>query len=289
VDIAALKARKFTNIMRQKAIRWIDWTREQELKALKEWFDPIIAGGSVRLLEIGGGNGFLASHLARLGFEVVSIDPKPRQPSHYQVQPGDSTHLAFDDNSFDIIFSSNVLEHITDLTTALGEMKRVLKPSGVMIHSMPTPFTTMLTMLSQPIGYMFGVGFVIQQAMNVLRSVISSRKQLSSGQPVQVATERESKSVNKQNIREALRMLNPLRLVVSPPHGVSSSCLQELRDWKSEVWCRQFERHGFMVESYINLPVVYSRHAIFPFRFIGIRQKLATAGHASCIAYLLVS
>ena len=43
--------------MRKKALKWIDWTRQQELEALAEYLAPA-AQKSARLLEIGGGNGF---------------------------------------------------------------------------------------------------------------------------------------------------------------------------------------------------------------------------------------
>ena len=39
--------------------------------------------------------------------------------------------LEYDDNSFDKIVSSHVVEHILDLKKTLEEIKRVLKPSGI--------------------------------------------------------------------------------------------------------------------------------------------------------------
>jgi len=39
--------------------------------------------------------------------------------------------LPFPDESFDAVFSNNLLEHISDHTGAINEMKRVLKKSGV--------------------------------------------------------------------------------------------------------------------------------------------------------------
>ena len=44
----------------------------------------------------------------------------------------------FEDQSFDLICSSNVLEHIPDVDRCLRECRRVLKDGGVMWHSMPT-------------------------------------------------------------------------------------------------------------------------------------------------------
>lgn len=41
---------------------------------------------------------------------------------------------SFEDNSFDVIFSNTVLEHIADLDNAFKEMKRILKPGGFCFH-----------------------------------------------------------------------------------------------------------------------------------------------------------
>ncbi|HUT31517.1 MAG TPA: methyltransferase domain-containing protein [Sedimentisphaerales bacterium] len=99
--------------------KWLTWLRGQELAALKEWLAPK-AAQQARLLEMGGGDGFLAQRLAEMGFQVVSIDPEPRSPAYFAVAKGDCTKLEFEDNSFDVIFSSNVLEHISDLDAAFS-------------------------------------------------------------------------------------------------------------------------------------------------------------------------
>jgi SAM-dependent methyltransferase len=44
---------------------------------------------------------------------------------------GDSCQLGLSDSSFDAVFSHNVLEHIAEPISALKEMRRVLKPGGV--------------------------------------------------------------------------------------------------------------------------------------------------------------
>ena len=49
----------------------------------------------------------------------------------------DLTGLSFEDNCFDFIYASHVLEHIKDDRLALAEIKRVLRPNGIAI--MPVP------------------------------------------------------------------------------------------------------------------------------------------------------
>jgi SAM-dependent methyltransferase len=49
----------------------------------------------------------------------------------------DVTGLTFADGSFDLIVSSEVLEHVPDLAKALGETARVLKPGGAHLFTVP--------------------------------------------------------------------------------------------------------------------------------------------------------
>ena len=44
---------------------------------------------------------------------------------------GSVYELDFSDNSFDALFSHNVLEHVAEPSRAVQEMQRVLKPGGV--------------------------------------------------------------------------------------------------------------------------------------------------------------
>ena len=48
-----------------------------------------------------------------------------------------NTKISFQDNSFDIIFCSHVLEHIPDDRLAMRELYRVLKPNGFAILQVP--------------------------------------------------------------------------------------------------------------------------------------------------------
>ena len=57
--------------------------------------------------------------------------------SQFFLQQTDATRLPFADNSFDKIICSEVLEHIENYSSVLGEMKRILKPGGVLAISVP--------------------------------------------------------------------------------------------------------------------------------------------------------
>jgi len=46
-------------------------------------------------------------------------------------------HLTLADNTFDVVINSDVLEHVSDLGKALSEIKRVLKPGGFHVFTIP--------------------------------------------------------------------------------------------------------------------------------------------------------
>lgn len=52
----------------------------------------------------------------------------------------DVQQLTFGDRASDLVVSSHVLEHVPDPWAAFAEFRRVLKPGGRMIHSIPTSF-----------------------------------------------------------------------------------------------------------------------------------------------------
>ncbi len=56
------------------------------------------------------------------------------------VQNEDLTALTFEDDSFDLIISSDVMEHLFDIRTAFEETLRVLKPGGIHLFSIPNDF-----------------------------------------------------------------------------------------------------------------------------------------------------
>jgi SAM-dependent methyltransferase len=50
----------------------------------------------------------------------------------------DVTRLTFPDNSVDLLISSDVLEHVPDVAAAFRETRRVLRPGGVHLFTVPT-------------------------------------------------------------------------------------------------------------------------------------------------------
>lgn len=96
------------------------------------------AGG--RILEIGAGSGQQAKMLAERRFRVdaIEVPSSAYRDRVFPVAEYDGRAIPFPDQSFDAVFSSNVLEHVRDLAGLFAEMRRVLKRGGIGVHVMPT-------------------------------------------------------------------------------------------------------------------------------------------------------
>ena len=98
-----------------------------------------------RLLEAGCGTGQWVQFLGRLGHDVVGIDyaasglevGRAHNPNLNLIQ-ADFRSLPFEDQSFDYICSFGAVEHDIDgPEEALREFRRILKPSGKLMCSVP--------------------------------------------------------------------------------------------------------------------------------------------------------
>ena len=86
------------------------------------------------VLNIGAG-GEVAELLQRLGVRNVSIDIDPRRNPDCVASIENLT--AFPDSSIDVVFCIDVLEHVQLPAKAVAEIRRVLKPNGILVGSTP--------------------------------------------------------------------------------------------------------------------------------------------------------
>lgn len=97
---------------------------------------------SGRLVDIGGGNGFVSLAMAKAGIDCVVIEPDAGGAATavsrgLPVVRAAFQNLDLDDESLDAIGMFDVLEHIEDDSGALDELFRKLKPGGMVYITVP--------------------------------------------------------------------------------------------------------------------------------------------------------
>jgi len=95
-----------------------------------------------RLLDVGCGGGLFAACAKRVGWDAQGLDPNPAAveiAARYGVPVRTATieESGFDENTFDIIYSNDVIEHVLNPIKAFKEINRLLSPMGVVILSTP--------------------------------------------------------------------------------------------------------------------------------------------------------
>jgi len=106
---------------------------------------PLLGGGKLQILDIGCGEGFMKFFLGDLpadwfGIEIWKDRAEYCELLGYKIYQVDLNNSVFPwgDNSFDLVIASHVFEHLSNLSNALRESGRVLKPGGLLLIATPT-------------------------------------------------------------------------------------------------------------------------------------------------------
>lgn len=133
--------------MNKQIVHWFDRTFYPHSPDL--WDDKYLRSVILKylskdhhILDIGAGRGrILEMDFKSLASYVEGVDPDERVIDNPLLHKG---HIGlgddmpfFDDNTFDIVFSDNVLEHVANPEILFKEVSRVLKPDGLFINKTP--------------------------------------------------------------------------------------------------------------------------------------------------------
>lgn len=93
------------------------------------------------ILDVGAGAGIVeAMNFRGQVARVCGIDLDPRVLDNEKLDEGriaNAGEIPFDDETFDVVFADNVMEHLGDPQTVFREINRVLKPGGVLLFKTP--------------------------------------------------------------------------------------------------------------------------------------------------------
>jgi SAM-dependent methyltransferase len=217
-----------------------------------------------RALELGCGSGLPSLHLSNYATEVEATELDSRKikahaTSRVRFSQMDAQDMSrFPDGSFDLVYSSSVLEHIPDVGKCLAECKRVLRSDGLVIHTVPTNTWKLFAL---------GLRFPALAQKAASRFLSASRPR---------TPERNTLEVDPAGARRPHALL-------PRPHGVASTHLGELLRWQERSWMRLFAEARLDVVRRVRLPFYHG----YQRRFVLLLELGNRAGLSACTGYVL--
>ncbi len=228
------------------------------------------------ILEIGAGSGWQAKKLSERGFQVKAIDIESSKYINHRNWPiieYDGKSIPFPDNHFDIIFSSNVLEHIFNLYELSDEMKRVLKPNGIAIHILPSGSLRFWMTITH---YPFVIKTVLFLMYRSIANVVKHKSPDKSELCVLEQINRYSKT------KRIIKAIFPYR------HGEVGNAITEMYYFSKLRWIKFFKKTGWAIKKIFTNRLFYSGHSILgPSLSISSRNRVANILGSSSNVFIL--
>jgi len=257
----------------QRYLIWLHSIRARELEAILKAVDNTYFK---RVLELGCGDGFQSAMLKARSQFLVSTDYR-KEALPTELSPGlkflacDVEDLPFKLSSFDMIFSSNLLEHVEDIDKALAEMRLCLRPGGVMVHAIPNVTWKIVQFL---LYYPFLVFLKVS-------SWVDSRMPQAPDSKENATIRFESNVKRRQRDKNSFKY--SLRKLVPPIHGFSKTHFEETYKFSNHYWHQVFKRNSLAITTRIKMPF----YSPYGFSFNRVRRLCELVGLSSSNCYIL--
>jgi SAM-dependent methyltransferase len=245
----------------------LDAIRGAELDKIASYFPT-----GARILEIGAGTGKQALELKRRGFEVTAIEIAGSNYAAHRVFPikdYDGRTIPLGDASVDVVFSSNVLEHVADLSRMHAEIRRVLAPGGTCIHVLPTHTWRFWTTLT---SYLEAISFFVSSVPQLVPRSLPCASEM-----------RRLGAAWYRTGRHTVGLCLPRR------HGVRGNVVSELWLFHPRRWRRNFQDNGFAVVADGPVGLFYTGEVLLGLGLgLAKRKRLARVLGSSCHFFKVV-
>jgi SAM-dependent methyltransferase len=248
------------------SIEYLNVLRAAEMKKIIQYLPPV-----ARVLEVGAGTGRQALELAKCGYSVEAIempDSNYAAARLFSITDFDGRQIPFPDASFDVVFSSNVLEHVPDLVQMHNEIRRVLKPDGYAIHVLPTHSWRFWTIISSFPASVQNASTLKSQLLPRLSCSFSELRRLL--------------SVWFQFARHLARAF------VHPRHGERGNAISEIWLFHPNWWRKNFQENGFTIVEDEPMGCFYTGNMMFGAKWdLAKRERLAKTLGSACHIFKL--
>jgi ubiquinone/menaquinone biosynthesis C-methylase UbiE len=104
-----------------------------------------------RILEIGCGIGTVVHELSKKGHDIIGIDISSEAIEYGRNKYGDirlevhaAETLPYEDESFEVVLSFDLFEHIAEIDKHISEVRRVLRPGGYYLFQTPNRYSNII-------------------------------------------------------------------------------------------------------------------------------------------------
>ncbi|MDH7489583.1 MAG: class I SAM-dependent methyltransferase [Anaerolineae bacterium] len=229
---------------------WLQWLHGYRIREIALIFGGCPDGLFATGLELGAGDGFQSTLLMKYVGRLTATDINPailQLPPHdgldYQVLDAEEVGDHFPPCSFELVFSSNLLEHLPAPQRALAGTCQVLKDDGVTIHVVPSPFWKLCELL---LYFPNHVVVLLEQVLargggRVLMEKVR-RHMHHEAEDTSLPQEPDNNPKVQKRHHSFL-----YRWFIPETHGVSSGHLEEFRAFRKSRWLAEFRRAGLQV------------------------------------------
>lgn len=142
--------------------KYITGERSRKIRSIANYAGNV---KGLKVLDAGCGPGFISRVLLEMGAEVYSLDFSPNairkaKENHHDkltLIRGDVSNLPFRENMFDVVYATDLIEHLYDGGIFLEETYRVLKPGGRLVLNTDNAW------YQQIIGYHTKLGSMLKE------------------------------------------------------------------------------------------------------------------------------
>jgi SAM-dependent methyltransferase len=234
-------------------------------------------------LELGAGRGLQTRLLTQAAATIIStdlnpniLDNEPTPSIQYAICDAETVASQFATAQFDLVYSSNLLEHVPNVQTALQGLHQVLRDDGIMIHVMPSPFWKLCHVCF----------YLPNQAIIFLEKVTEPGGLQKLARKIRGVKDQSAPQQRFGNNPKTQRKPRSLvhRLLLPKPHGVSENNLKELYAFSMKRWQQEFTRANLKVVKVKKGPVFSG----YSFGLNHVRRILEDLGFTSEYIYIVV-
>lgn len=265
--------------MRLKA-DWFPYLHRFRASEAELIFDRFPPDSFVRALELGAGDGFQSRMIKAHAKSLVSTDyrrpPLDDDTIEIRALAAEDVAKAFGPGEFDLVYSSNMLEHVVDPGEVLRAVGLVMADDGITIHVMPNQLWKVCQM----------VLYVPNLVLTVFDDLFTARDGPVLVDRLRTVRDRAgpghepSEKNNPTVVRPSRSMMQ--KLLTPRPHGVSLTHRQELAAFSRRRWQAEFVDAGFEMVAVLSGP--FSSGYGFGWDFL--RRLLETRGVGSEYVYV---